>query len=342
MEMRKSRMDFSVLHNVLANYNSFVLTSHIMPDGDSIGSVLAMTLALQKAGKNAVAVVRDEVPHKYIFLPRAGDIKRHFDGKCDCIISLDCGDEERLGFDRPLKDYGSIVVNIDHHKSNTHFGDINIIDSNASSVGEIIYHIIKELQVLDLDIAMSLYASIITDTGSIRYSNSTPSALRILAELVEIGVKPDFISRQVFEKRSIASVNLIKMALNTLEVSNDGMLASIFITKEIMDKSGAKEEDTDGIINYAREIVGVEVAVLFKEKEERLIKVGLRSNDWVDVSKIAEEFGGGGHARASGCTLKVPLNEAQEHVLNSVKKILRGKELERNNKCLKTSRHDLP
>jgi len=317
-------MDFSALHNVLANYNSFVITSHIMPDGDSIGSVLSMTLALQKAGKDAVAVVRDEVPHKYIFLPHAGDIKRHFDGKCNCIISLDCGDEERLGFDRPLKDYGSMVVNIDHHKSNTLFGDINIVDSHASSVGEIIYHPIKELQVLDLDIAMNLYASIITDTGSIRYSNSTPAALRILAELIEIGVKPEVMSRQVFERRSIASVNLIKMALDTLEVFNDGMIASITITKEIMDKSGAKEEDTDGIINYAREIEGVEVGVLFKEKEERSIKVGFRSNDWVDVSRIAEEFGGGGHARASGCTLKATLSEARERVLNFVKEYIAG------------------
>lgn len=315
-------MDFSALHNVLANYNSFIITSHIVPDGDSIGSVLAMMLALQKAGKNAVAVVRDEVPNKYIFLPYARVINKDFDGKCDVIISLDCGDEERLGFERPLKDLGKIVVNIDHHKSNTLFGDINIIDSHASSVGEIIYHIIKELTVIDVDIAMNLYTSIITDTGSLRYSNTTPSCLRILAELVEIGVKPDFISRQVFEKRSIASVNIIKMALDTLEVFSDGMLACICITKEIMEKCGAKEEDTDGVINYAREIEGVEVAVLFKEKEETLIKVGFRSNDWVDVSKIAEEFGGGGHARAAGCTLKTTLNGAREHVLNSVKKYL--------------------
>ncbi|MCR4430560.1 MAG: bifunctional oligoribonuclease/PAP phosphatase NrnA [Tepidanaerobacteraceae bacterium] len=315
-------MDFSAFYNILAKYNSYIVTSHIVPDGDGIGSVLAMMLALQKAGKNAVAVVRDTVPDKYIFLPYARTIKKDFDGKYDVIISLDCGDEERLGFEKPLKDLGKIVVNIDHHKSNTFFGDINIIDCHASSVGEILYHIIKDLTIIDMDIATNIYTSIITDTGSLRYSNTTPSCLRILAELVEKGVKPDFISRQVFEKRSIESVNLIKMALNTLEILSDGMLACIFITKEIMEKSGAKEEDTDGIINYAREIEGVEVAVLFKEKEEGLIKVGFRSNDWIDVSKIAEEFGGGGHARAAGCTLKATLNETRENVLNSVKKYL--------------------
>lgn len=317
-------MDFSALQNILIDYDSFVVTSHIIPDGDSIGSVLAMTLALRRAGKNATAVVRDEVPRKYSFLPGAGDIKRYFKGKCDVIISLDCGDEERLGFDSKLKTYAGVVVNIDHHKSNSLFGDINIIESQASSVGEIIYHIIKNMTNIDLDIAQCLYTSIITDTGSIRYSNSTPSCLRILAELIEAGVKPDFMSRQIFEKRSIESVNLIKLSLGTLELFDNGRIATISITKEIMEKSGAREEDTDGIINYAREIEGVEVAVLFKEKEEQSVKVGFRSNEWVDVSKIAEEFGGGGHLRASGCTLEVPLDEARDRVLNSVKKYLAG------------------
>lgn len=336
-------MDFSLFCNVLEKYNSFIITSHVSPDGDSIGSTLAMMLALQKKGKNAIAVIRDEVPDKYAFLPYSEAIKKECDEKRDVIISLDCGDEERLGFDIPLKEFGKIVVNIDHHKSNTLFGDINIIDSHASSVGEIVYNIIKKLTVIDVDIAINLYTSIITDTGSLRYSNTTPSCLRILAELVETGVRPEFISRQVFEKRSIASVNLIKMALDTLEILSDGKVACIFITREIMAKCGAKEEDTDGIINYAREIEGVEVAVLFKEKEERLIKVGFRSNDWVDVSKIAEEFGGGGHTRAAGCTLKETLYEAREHVLNSVQKYVgRVKKLEGYNKCIKTSRNDFP
>lgn len=317
-------MDFSALKEIIAGYNTFVVTSHIMPDGDSIGSVLAFTLALQRVGKNAIAVVKDDVPRKYAFLAGADDIKRDFDGKCDVIISLDCGDEERLGFENKLKTYAGIVVNIDHHKSNSLFGDINIIENQASSVGEIIYHIIKDMTSIDLDIAQCLYTSIITDTGSIRYSNSTPCCVRILAELIEKGVKPDFISRQVFERRSIESVNLIKLSLDTLELFDNNRIASISITKEIMEKSGAKEEDTDGIINYAREIEGVEVAILFKERGEKLVKVGFRSNEWVDVGKIAEDFGGGGHLRASGCTLKMPLDEARSQVLNVVKKYLAG------------------
>lgn len=318
-------MNQSGVYDILKKNNTFVVTSHIMPDGDSIGSVLALTLALNKLGKRATAVIRDEVPDKYIFLPKADKILKDFSGKCDVIICLDCGDEERLGFDKPLKDIGGTIVNIDHHRSNDYYGDVNIIENQASSVGEILYHLIKEIIEIDLDIASCLYTSIITDTGSIRYSNTTPSCLKILAELIEVGVKPDFISRQVFEKRSRASINLLKMVLDTLEVYDDGAVACLSITKEIMERSGAKEQDTDGIINYAREIEGVEVAVIFKEKDDHEIKVGLRSNERVDVSKIAEEFKGGGHTKASGCTLKMTMDEAKQLILNSIRKSLRGK-----------------
>lgn len=325
-------MDKTAFFNVVKENNSFIVTSHISPDGDSLGSTLAMTRALSKLGKKAIPVVNDHIPKKYNFLPGIDMIKSA--EKCaygvDVIISLDCGDKQRLGFDKELSEYGRKIINIDHHKSNLYFGDLNIVNSDASSVGEILYQLLKEKVDIDYEIALCLYTSIITDTGSIRYSNTTPLTLKILANLVEKGVKPDYVSRQVFEKRSLESIELLKCALNTLEVVEKGKVACIYVTEEMFETSGAKEEDADGIINYAREIEGVEVALFFRQQTD-CVKVGFRSNDWVDVRKIAETFGGGGHIRAAGCTLNVSLGEAKTKVLGTVKEFLMEDPIERNN-----------
>ncbi len=312
-------MDVTAFYDIIENNDSFMITSHIAPDGDSIGSVLAITLALLKIGKKAVPVINDDIPKKYEYLPGNNFIIKETTVNYDVIIALDSGDVERLGLNKKLNVYGGMIVNIDHHKSNTCFGDLNIVDTGASSVGEIIYRLLDGKVEIDYDIALNLFTSIVTDTGSIRYSNTTPLSLKILAELVDKGVKPDYVSRQVFERRSLNSLALLKAVLDTLEISTDGKIASIYITKDMMEVSGAVEEDTDGIINYPREIEGVEVAVLFKENEESLIKVGFRSNEWVDVGKIAEEFDGGGHIRAAGCNIKLPLGKTREIVLNTVK-----------------------
>lgn len=323
-------MDVTAFYNVIENNDSFMITSHIAPDGDSIGSALATTLALLKIGKKAVPVINDNIPKKYGYLPGSNFIKKETSDNYDVIIALDSGDIERLGFKKKLNEYGGMIINIDHHKSNTYFGDLNIVDSDASSVGEIIYRLLDGKVEIDYNIALNLFTSIITDTGSIRYSNTTSSSLKILAKLVDKGVKPDYVSRQVYEK-SLGSIILLKMVLDTLEISADGKLANIYITKEMMEMARAAEEDTDGIINYAREIEGVEVAVLFKENEESIIKVGLRSNEWVDVSKIAEEFNGGGHKRAAGCNIKLPLKKTREIILNKVKMYMMEEPRERCN-----------
>ncbi|MDD4569046.1 MAG: bifunctional oligoribonuclease/PAP phosphatase NrnA [Tepidanaerobacteraceae bacterium] len=314
-------MDFSNFYNLIETNSNFIVTSHISPDGDSVGSVLAMTLALLKFQKRVVPVINDDIPKKYKFLPGSNLISKETPGIIyDVLIALDCGDRERLGFEKKLCEYARVIVNIDHHKSNTYFGDLNIVDSNASSVGEILYRLLEGKVEVDYDIALSLFTSIITDTGSIRYSNTTPLSLKILAHLMDKGVRPDYISRQVFEKRSFKSISLLKLVLDTLEISVDGKLASIYITKDMMEVTGAKDEDTDGIINHVREIEGVEVAVMFKENAESLIKVGFRSNEWFNVRQIAEQFNGGGHLRAAGCNVKLPLAKTRDVVLDTVKR----------------------
>jgi len=324
-------MDGDAFYKLLEENNTFMITSHIDPDGDSVGSVLALTLALLKMGKQAVPVINDDIPNKYKFLPGCELIVKEIPGSYDVLIALDCGDVDRLGFNTPLKKYSPVVVNIDHHKSNSYFGDFNIVDCNASSVGEIIYRLLVSKVDIDYDIALNIYTSIITDTGSIKYSNTTPSCLWILANLVDKGIRPDYVSRQVFERRSLASVKLLKSVLNTLEISADGKIASLFITQAMIKDANANEEDTDGIINYAREIEGVEVAVLFRESDNSTIKVGLRSNEWVDVSIIASKFNGGGHPRAAGCQIKLPLRETYKMVLDAIKLAIMEELRERRN-----------
>ncbi|MCG0275039.1 MAG: bifunctional oligoribonuclease/PAP phosphatase NrnA [Thermosediminibacteraceae bacterium] len=318
-------MDFYILNNLISKYNSFIVTSHIAPDGDALGSVLALTIALEKLGKKVLPIINDTIPQKFRFLPCSEKVRAFASekDKAEVMICLDSGDPGRLEFKKDLRDICNFIVNIDHHKSNTMYGDINLVNDSYSSVGEMVYFLLKGLNIpIDIDIATCIYTSIITDTGSLKYSNTTPSCLKVLAELVEIGVKPDFISREVFEKKSLASVMLLKEILGSLKISEDGKIAYMRLTKDMMLKTGAKEEDTDGLINYAREIDGVEVAVLFKEQDNFKIKVGLRSNQWVDVSKIAEQFGGGGHARAAGCTIEGSLEEVEHSILSTVRKYL--------------------
>lgn len=317
-------MSLLSLSSIINENSTFMVASHIMPDGDSIGSLLAMSCILKKLGKKVTCIINDSIPDKYTFLPGVENITREQDLQFDVLIALDCGDEERLGLSRGLRNYAKTIVNIDHHKSNSRFGDFNLINEHASSVGEMIYTLTSYFRVsLDYEIAVSIYTSIITDTGSVKYSNTTADSLRILAELVEIGVRPDYISRKVFETKSREYTTLLKMVLDSLEIINDN-IAVISITRDMMQKSKAKEEDTDGMINFAREIKGIEVAVLLREKSENLIKVGFRSNEWCDVSKIAEELGGGGHARASGCNYSGGIDKAKEDVINCIMKHMAG------------------
>lgn len=312
-------MTFSKIFDLIKTNSSFIIASHIMPDGDSIGSVLAMTAFLKKLGKRTFPVINDFIPERFLFLPGSRDISSFTDVFCDVVICLDSGDEARLGFDKNLRDFGKIVVNIDHHKTNDNYGDVNYVDPEASSTGEILYDFFTTWDEIDVNIALSLYTAIITDTGSIKYSNTTAKTLRILAHLVDIGVKPEVVSRHVFENRTLSSLKLLRNYLQTIEFYDDGKIAFSYLTKKMLDETGATEEDADGLIKWPREIQGVEVAVLFREMEPSIIKVGLRSNNLVDVSRIAEGFNGGGHAKAAGCSLNTSLDKARELMLEAIR-----------------------
>jgi len=313
--------DLRELAEVIGRCERPLLTGHIMPDGDCIGSVLALALMLEGQGKSVRAVSPDPVPQIYRFLPA---IERVSVGvppagfEPDSFIMLDCSDPERVGPDLAvyLDKPGVTAINIDHHVSTRPFAHYNYIDPGASAVGEIIYDLSFELGApITYEVAASLYTAIFTDTGSFRYDSTTSGTHRRVARLIELGVSPSEVNTAVYEERSLESIRLLHATLGSVERTPSGLVAWASLTIDQEAAVGATGEDGEGLINYVRMIKGVEVAALFRETEPSVFKVSLRSKRFVDVSALAQEFGGGGHPRATGCTISGALNEVTEAVI---------------------------
>ncbi|MFA5523365.1 MAG: bifunctional oligoribonuclease/PAP phosphatase NrnA [Tissierellales bacterium] len=318
----------TLLKEVLSAINqdhNICITSHINPDGDSIGSVLALGLALINKGySNITLLIPDEIPKNLLFLPGLDLIQREIiSTKIDVLIALDCGDLGRIGINKASLESLDFIINIDHHVTNSRFGHINIINPDSSSTGEIIYEILEFMNVkLNKDIATSLYVAISSDTGSFKYDNTTPDTHFIASKLLNLGIDINLININLYQSRSIYKTNLLIDSLNTLELFQDGKLASVIVTREMIKRSNATINDADTIIDFIRDIEGVEVACIFKEIEDNVVKVGLRSKNYVDVSKIAKKFNGGGHIKASGCTLYSSIEEGKIQILNEIKRTL--------------------
>ncbi|HCJ56254.1 DHH family phosphoesterase [Lutispora sp.] len=304
---------------LIGDSENIAILSHIMPDGDNIGSSLALYNALSKIGKNVVFILDDDVPEVYKFLKGSQKTEKpDNDHKFDLVIVLDCGDVGRLGRSSRYLE-GAKVINIDHHLSNSNFGLYNIVDISAAATGEIIYRLINRLEIaLDKDICECIYTGIVTDTGQFQYSNTTDLTHEIAADLVRHGAEPWKLYRAIYQNNSKSKMKLIGEAINSLEFHFQSKIASMIIRKEVFETVGAKDEDADGIINFARDINGVEVALLFKETEDGKVKIGFRSKDFVNVSDIAQEFGGGGHKRAAGATVAGAVENIKERVIESV------------------------
>jgi phosphoesterase RecJ-like protein len=308
----------------LAAAGRVLLVLHVRPDGDSIGSALAMARALHKMGKEAEVVAPDVIPPNLAFVPGAeaavgaGQTRGHF----DTALFLDCASLDRIGGATADLSRAGPVLNVDHHSSNQRYGEVNYIEPHAAACGEVTYDLIHDLGVaLDPDIALGLYVAIVTDTGSFRYQSVTARTHRIAAELLEHGVKPAEVGRRIWDSRTVASVRLEAAALTTLTV--EGELAWMDVTPPMLASTGAAAYETEGLVNVPRSLEGVEVAVLFTDEGAGEVRVSLRSTQRVDVSTIAVGLGGGGHARAAGCTLRMGLEEAHRAVLGAVRSALR-------------------
>ena len=303
----------------------FFLASHKDPDGDAIGSLLALGEALMLSGKDVVLFNEGPIADSMAFLAGSEKIVDRFnpESEFDALFVLDCGTLERLG-----GIYSNIcnikpLINIDHHGSNSQFGDVNFVDSNSSSVGEIIYRLI---QVADLpmskNIAENLFVAIQTDTGSFRYENTTKEAFTIAAEMVEWGINPWKISRKVMDEYSLKKLRLLELTLQTIEIFHAGKVGLITITQQMFSKAKADNFDSERFVDYPRSISGVEIGVLIKELGKDYYRFSLRSNDWVNVADLAYHFGGGGHQKAAAFTRYGSLDSIKQEFLDKAHEVL--------------------
>ncbi len=313
------------LLRVIQDSRVFLIASHVNPEGDAIGSALALAEGLETIGKDVTVYFDDTIPYPYRFMPHMERVVHDVEGRVfDVTIAVDCGELERLGKGFYRIGERGIFVNIDHHSTNDLFGDINLIDDGASATGEMVYRILKELGVpLSRTMATNLYVAILMDTGSFRYSSATPEAFRIAAELVEIGVDPWEIAKRLYESHPLERLRLLGYSLGTLELKGGGRVALMVVTEEMYRKSGASKEMTESFVNYPRSIEGVKVALFIRQIGERRDKLSLRAKEEVDVGRVASLFGGGGHRRAAGCVMEGDLEDVKERIVDAIEGVLK-------------------
>ena len=297
--------------------NKILVTAHVQPDGDAIGSTLAVMQMLRAMGKIAQIFIDDTVRKNLHVLPHFEEIRRPVEGEkfdADLLLVLDTS-PDRLGNVRKMTD--APILNIDHHVTNKGDGFELYVEPEAAATCEIVFKLAKELDTeITPDIATCLYTGLATDTGFFQFSNTRAQTLHTAAELITCGVKPNFISEEL-EKRSAAEVQGMRVALNSMKIFYDGKVAGMFLDLETMKKF----DSTEGFIDLIRVIDGVDVAFIISEREENFCRVSMRSKG-VDVSKIANSLGGGGHIRAAGCTLKTTLADAEKILVEAIGKAL--------------------
>jgi phosphoesterase RecJ-like protein len=300
----------------------FLVCSHSRPDGDAVGSVLAMGMFLQQLGKRADLVTADRIPAAYRKLPGAGAIRTalRVHGPYDAAILLECDSFERTRL-RGLESF--MIVNIDHHASGHDWGHLNWIDRQAASVGELVYRLIRAAgAAITPEIATCLYTTLLTDTGGFIYGGVRASTFALAEQMVLAGANPIRISQDIYFSTPTSKLLLLGSALNNLH--REGRLAWLWITHNDMVRTCAAEEDCEGIVNYALSIADVEAAVFLRELPEQRIRMSLRSKGKVNVAAIAEQLGGGGHENASGCTVDGPLPRALDEILSELRPLVAG------------------
>src|SRR5258705_5780611 len=300
---------------LIESKGTFAITSHLRPDGDSLGSSLGLLWLLRALDKDVEVIMRDPAPHSYQLLPGAKHIRvaprigEHF----DAVFIIECSDLDRPGLEDLDQQF---VVNIDHHSTTELFGTVNWIDSTASAVGEMIYNLCKATGVrVTKEIAECVYTALLTDTGSFHYSNTTERTFKIASELVRIGVKPAKSAEAIFGSYEWSKIELLGQVLSTARRDESGHVAWMRQTMEMQERTQASDEDADGFVNYPLTVGDVEVTALFKETSPGVYRTSFRSKGDVNVAKIAEQFGGGGHRNAAGCTLKGNCAEIEHQVV---------------------------
>ncbi len=304
---------------LIEKHERFAITSHIRPDGDSLGSSLALCWILRGLKKDAEVIMCDQVPMAYSKLPGSEEVRvvPDIDREYDAVFVIECSDVSRPGLPS-LRD--QFVVNIDHHSTTALFGDLNWIDSTAAAVGEMIYNLAKAIgSRITPEIASCVYAALLTDTGSFHFSNTTERTFKIASELVKHGAQPAKLSQAIFYNYPYAKILLVGSVLSTLQRDETGRIAWITMTKDAMAESGANEDDSDGIINYPLTVGDVEAVAFFREMPNSTFRISLRSKNRVNVARVAEQFGGGGHCNAAGFTIKADFEQLSKDVIRRLR-----------------------
>ena len=326
--------DLAAVAEALRSNDRFIVTTHENPDGDALGSLLATTFALRELGKDADMYLFGEVPipNEYEFMDFAGIVRGpNPDSSDQVVVALDCANERRLGPESALLEKAQLVVDIDHHHDNTRFGKVNLIVGHASSTGEILADVFRELGVsLTPEIAEALYIAVVTDTGRFQYANTTAKALRLAAELVEAGADVHRVFQGVYENVAFAKLKLVARALENAEVFEGGRVVVSHLEREDFEHAGAEEPYSEGIIDYLRAVEGTELAALIREPPTAngpTHRISLRTTEAdLDVSAIARKSGGGGHRQAAGFSSEASIEEITEFIRREFLAQVNGKE----------------
>lgn len=317
-------MIYEHLCTIINKNDTFAIAGHVNPDGDCIGACTALALALTKMGKR-VKVYLEKYPNVYKFLDGQQFVRTEVerDSIPQVFIALDCGDVERLTSFKHYLKVASNTINIDHHKSNTKFGDYNLVLDNASSTCEIIYKLINRLGVeINTKIAEALFAGIVYDTGVFRHTNTTAKTHKIAAELYKYDIRANKIINDIFYTKSYKASKLLGRALDKMELVLDNKVVVSTFTMDDLKHFGAESGDLDGVIQFMNQVDCVEAAAFLYEKNDYEVKVSLRSKHYLDVSALAKVFNGGGHERASGCTINSELDIAKRMIVKEFSKRL--------------------
>jgi phosphoesterase RecJ-like protein len=325
---RTDTAPFRAIVDAVREKQRFVISGHSRPDGDSIGSALAMAYALRAMGKEARVVNADRAPAPLLAFPGVPGIDiiqgaNRVEGDFDAAIIMECGDLARTGV-AGLDQY--FVINIDHHPGNTGFGQINWFDPSAAACGEMVFDLVQALGVpFTLEIATHIYLAILTDTGSFHYSGISPQTFDICRQAIEAGVDPVLVARNVYDSNNLGRLKLFGAVLSAMQIDPSGRIAVVYLDDEMVRASGGTYEDTDGLINQPLTVKEIQAVVFFKPTEPGKFRVSMRSKGDIDIGSVAKEFGGGGHKNAAGCSASGTLAALQALFLGKIEQAIDGR-----------------
>ena len=327
--MTSSASPVQQIVSAIQSRRRFIVSSHARPDGDSIGSQLAMTYALRALGKEVRVVNKDPAPGPILAFPGVPEIEiaDRVEGDFDAAIIMECGDLARTGvagLDR------FFVINIDHHPGNSAYGDLNWFDPSAAACGEMVFDLIRALGVsLSTPIATHVYLAILTDTGSFHYSSISPRTFDICRETLEAGVDPVLVARNVYDSNNMGRLKLFGAVLSAMQIDAGGQIAIVYLDHEMARAAGGTYEDTEGLINLPLTVKEILAVVFFKQAEGGEYRVSLRSKGDIDIGAVAKEFGGGGHKNAAGCTVTGSIDLLQQQFLELIEGAIDGRPVSR-------------